>query len=235
MRQRFLVSLVISLGLSFSSCRKGAEDPFLSLRSRTARVAGDWTVVSYNKQQVTQYAYPDGSQYTQQFTSNFGPVNYQETSTDTGNTVRINTGKISRSEFHFTKSGNWNSLIEYYVYENQAVGGYYISKVRKEEDGTWSFNSKSGDLKNKESMDLLTKNSNSFYYTYSTYLGTVVDSVADSTYSSAERKATWKIIGLRNTYLKAEIFEETTLISAVSGIAGTKITTGITSEIEMKQ
>ncbi len=39
--------LVIWIGTLFSSgCRKGPEDPFLSLRSRKARLTGDWNVVS---------------------------------------------------------------------------------------------------------------------------------------------------------------------------------------------
>jgi hypothetical protein len=227
--------LLLTISFAFSACRKGEEDPLISFHSRKTRIAGDWNVTTYKKEQTTLYLYPNGTSSKLSFTQSYGPINYQETSIDTTNTPRTNSGKMSRSEFRFTKSGNWNSLLEYYVYVNQAIGGYYISKIRVEEDGTWEFKAKSGDLKNKEGMEVITKNSNHFYYTYSTYLGTVVDSVADSTYSTIERKANWKIIGLSNTRLKAEIVDENTLTSTIPGLVGTKITTSSSTEIEMLQ
>jgi hypothetical protein len=230
-------SLLLSLAalLVFSSCRKGKEDPLFSLHTRKARVAGDWTIVSYDENQSTVYSYLNGSNSTEQFNRNFGTINYQETTVSNAKPSVTYSGKISRSEFHFTKSGNWNSILEYYLYIPQAVGGYYIAKTRQEEDGTWEFNSKSGDLKNKESMDLVTKNSNHFYYTYSTYLGTVTDSVADSTYSTLEKVATWKLIGLSNTRIKAEINAEFSYVSAVAGSIGTNVSTTSVTSIEMKQ
>ena len=235
MFKNFCLVLMLFSALPFSSCRKGKDDPLISFRSRAARVAGDWNIQNYNENQSTLYAYPNGNSLTQTFNRNFGTVNYSETISDTGNTLRILNGKISKSEFHFTKSGNWNSVIEYYLYIPQSVGGYYISKTRFEEEGTWKFNSKTGGLKNKESMNVLTTNSNQFFYTYTTYLGTVVDSIADSTSITLEKAATWKLIGLSNTKLKAEISAESSYISLISGISGTKITSTSSTEIEMNQ
>lgn len=39
-----LLSIVLSL--TYTSCRKGEEDPFLSLRSRDKRIIGTWTLIS---------------------------------------------------------------------------------------------------------------------------------------------------------------------------------------------
>ncbi|NQV51603.1 MAG: hypothetical protein HQ500_00380 [Flavobacteriales bacterium] len=42
------VGLLLAVAsLEFSGCKKGNEDPALSLRSRKARVTGVWNVVSY--------------------------------------------------------------------------------------------------------------------------------------------------------------------------------------------
>lgn len=228
----FLILLFAGL---LSSCRKGKEDPILSFHSRAARVSGEWNIVRFNETQSTLYEYTNGTSLTKTYNRYFGPVNYQESSSDTGNTFLTFNGKISQSQFHFSKSGNWNSKIEYYLYLPQAVGGFYISKTRIEEEGKWEFNGKNGDLKNKESMNVTTTASNHFYYTYSTYLGTVIDSIADSTFSAVEHNATWKLIGLSNSHLKAEISSESSFISALTGLVGTKITNSSFAEIELNQ
>lgn len=40
----FLLALSLFLILPFQSCKKGEDDPFISFRSRKARVVGEWTV-----------------------------------------------------------------------------------------------------------------------------------------------------------------------------------------------
>jgi len=41
-----LVMAFFALVIAFSGCKKGEDDPFLSLRSRTARLAGEWKLSS---------------------------------------------------------------------------------------------------------------------------------------------------------------------------------------------
>ena len=41
--------IIISLGFVFQSCKKGDNDPFLSLRSRMARITGVWELTSGTK------------------------------------------------------------------------------------------------------------------------------------------------------------------------------------------
>ena len=38
--------LILALVAAFTSCKKGENDPFLSLKSRKGRLAGDWIVKS---------------------------------------------------------------------------------------------------------------------------------------------------------------------------------------------
>lgn len=41
--------VIILLFFLFSGCRKGDEDPFFSLKSRTKRICGEWRVIEYKK------------------------------------------------------------------------------------------------------------------------------------------------------------------------------------------
>lgn len=45
-RYTLLLLIIISLGFVFQSCKKGENDPFLSLRSRKARITGEWILKS---------------------------------------------------------------------------------------------------------------------------------------------------------------------------------------------
>jgi len=41
-----VIALVIASALVFDACKKGANDPFLSMKSRTARLKGEWKLMS---------------------------------------------------------------------------------------------------------------------------------------------------------------------------------------------
>lgn len=43
------------------SCKKGEDDPFLSLRSRTGRLAGEWKLVALSGNYSDDYTYQDPS------------------------------------------------------------------------------------------------------------------------------------------------------------------------------
>ena len=44
--------ILLALPIVFSGCKKGPEDPFLSFRSRKARVCGTWTVTNLRSEVV---------------------------------------------------------------------------------------------------------------------------------------------------------------------------------------
>lgn len=119
--------LIILSFILLSSCKKGSEDPALSLRARTNRLAGDWKMVYGKEEQMSVNGnfvkeYKDDLVYT-----GFNP----------------STRKCTW-EFTFKKDGNfiserkeyWDSLI--YVFEK--------------ETGKWNFLGKIGDWKNKEQI-----------------------------------------------------------------------------------
>ena len=233
---KFFLSL--SVVFLFASCRKGKEDPFFSFHSRKARVAGNWRISNYDANTTTTYNYKNGSTQTESFNRTFGVVNYHEITSGSNIPTFTLDGKISVSSYHFDKTGNWNSVLEYYLYAPQAVGGFYTSKTRIEEEGKWDFLGSGQGLKKNESMSLQTTQSKHYFFTYSTYLGTVVDSTADSavyTYASQEKVATWKLIALWNSRMKAEITSSSSFVSNNSGNAGTNIAETSTTAIEMNQ
>jgi len=46
MKTKTIILLLVIAGIiSFDACKKGANDPFLSLKSRTARLSGEWKLV----------------------------------------------------------------------------------------------------------------------------------------------------------------------------------------------
>ena len=47
MKKNFLF-FILSLSICFSSCKKGEDDPSFSLRTRKARIKGDWHLISGN-------------------------------------------------------------------------------------------------------------------------------------------------------------------------------------------
>ena len=221
-----------------AACRKGKEDPIFSLHSRKARLAGNWKISNYDANTTTTYNYKNGSTQTESFNRTFGVLNYHEITSGSNIPTSTLDGKISVSSYHFDKTGNWNSVLEYYLYAPQAVGGFYTSKTRIEEEGKWDFLGSGEGLKKKESMSVETTKSSRYFYTYSTFLGTVVDSIADSTfytYASQQKVATWKLIALWNSRMKAEITSSSSLVSTNPGNAGTNISETSTTAIEMNQ
>ena len=221
-----------------AACRKGKEDPLFSVHSRTARVTGNWKINQYSDDKITTYKYTNGTTSTQSFTRNFGGVNYNQTTSGSNIATISSDGKMSEATYHFDKAGNWNSVLEYYLYAPQAVGGYYTSKTRIEEQGKWDFLGEGEGLKKKEGISLETIESKQFYFTYSTYLGTVVDSTADSvitSYATQQKVATWKLIALWNSRIKAEIVSSSSFVSSNPANAGAVISESSTTAIEMNQ
>jgi hypothetical protein len=93
----FLAAGALVLSANLSSCKKGENDPFLSLKSRKARVAGEWTVTKYERisssvdaadpeENYSSTASYDGTTATGTYTSSLGttpstPYTYTESYT----------------------------------------------------------------------------------------------------------------------------------------------------------
>jgi len=134
---RFAIVLFVSV-IAFSGCKKGDDDPFISLRSRTARLAGDWKL--------------SGMDYTSTSTSTYSGTSY----TTTTKVTYSGTVKTSTS----TTSGQSNTTTTVYT-ETLTIekDGTFSGTVIDDGDAStyagnwmWVKKNKSQDLKNKEAV-----------------------------------------------------------------------------------
>ena len=138
-----LLSALVIAG-SFSGCKKGENDPFLSLRSRKSRLEGNWVIV---KEEVSETNINGSTTEIMQSVYD-GEMKVTTTTTTVGtiSTTVIDTVKYTFN-FDIKKDGN---------YKITAANENKIDIVTTE--GTWLFlgKSKLNDLKNKEAILLTT-------------------------------------------------------------------------------
>lgn len=156
------LTLVITTVL-MNGCKKGENDPFLSLKSRKARVAGEWTVSSYKYTSNSTSAAGGTSNgvSTTTETINGSSYNATETSTNSGTSeTETSTGTVSAFTYTFEKDGTFTSTFNYNITStetDQATNTTTtdVRNVTSSEEGTWSFLGKlKGEYKNKERIVL---------------------------------------------------------------------------------
>jgi hypothetical protein len=136
-----LLSLILISATLLFSCKKGENDPFLSLRSRKSRIVGEWKLQKGFEKSAFSYN-----------TS----VQYNETSgskTDENGTINF----TYSMEYTFKKDGSYT-----YSYTETPTGD---KTTTRKNEGRWTFLAKnnSGKFKNKERI-LLTETLYSYTY-----------------------------------------------------------------------
>ncbi len=128
-----LAAVVVVSGASFTACKKGENDPGLSLKSRKGRLTGDWKVTKADMTQTsggsTSSTKIDGTTITQ--TSGGGSI----------------TGTCAYT-LTIDKEGT------YEFKQSETYGGITNNRTEK---GRWSFlgKNKDGEIKNKEAIVLM--------------------------------------------------------------------------------
>lgn len=128
-----IATLAITAGLT-TSCKKGENDPFLSLSSRKARLTGEWTVSSsYSKSTNTSGV---------TISTNVNDFN------GTTNTYTYTLGSFSNTSFE-------NKTIEFTINRDGSftrVTTNTTDQEKFEDTGIWTFagKNKTSDYKNKE-------------------------------------------------------------------------------------
>lgn len=124
-----LAALMIA-GVSLESCKKGEGDPFLSLKSRKARVAGEWTVSAGEGKDVS-------SSITSTWTYN--------------GTVKTTTVGSASAEDKFTETYEFEKDGKF-TYKHVDNNG--STATTDTWTGTWNFTGGVGDVKNKSQIVL---------------------------------------------------------------------------------
>lgn len=138
------LSVIILSGImAFSSCKKGENDPFLSLKSRDGRLAGDWTVTEMT--QTTTNA--DGTKDIMEISGSkitFTEVDGSESTANEG------TGSIVMT---FEKDGTFERVMNVTI-----EGDAYNQSQLTTDKGIWFWadGNKELDTKNKEVLIMQT-------------------------------------------------------------------------------
>lgn len=128
--QLFLLGVIVSF--SFTSCKKGANDPFLSFKSRKSRLTGEWSL-SDGKVTQTLSGSGGGGTYVTTYDGS------TETTTSTGNTST----KVFTQSWTFGKDGTWEESLNNDG-NTSTTNGYWL----------FTCGSKAGDYKKKERIIL---------------------------------------------------------------------------------
>lgn len=149
----------------FSSCKKGDEDPALTLATRTMRICGEWklsdiqTEAIYNRDEegeVSVHLNGDGNQINE--LQVWGKDSTWITST------------INNYTFTINRDGTWSKTIDVNVVDKLRIYGAFAtitSTFRQEtvSSGTWAFVHKTNnEYKNKERVQFTEKESSIQYY-----------------------------------------------------------------------
>lgn len=156
MKKTLILSVAIAIASgTITSCKKGDNDPFLSLKSRKGRLSGDWSVSNFS----TTTKHTNNSGVTTTTDSEFDGTTLTKTVSYSDNTPS-STSTYTFSDYSYTfNKDNTYKMTEAYTYTESdtttVFGGESITTtvhtVTIESDGNWSFIGKQkGDFKNKE-------------------------------------------------------------------------------------
>jgi len=140
-----ILSCLFFTGMGFYGCKKGEGDPALTLRSRKARVVGDWKVTAGKSTENN-----DGDITTTTFNGS------TETVVDTGN------GYIDQltMKYSFDKQGGYTySILRVHtvVQDDFPLNNWTYTSITTTNEtgkGMWNFTGKIGELKNKSQLNM---------------------------------------------------------------------------------
>jgi len=145
-----LITVMTSLAI-FSGCKKGEGDPFLSLRSRKGRVAGEWTASA-------------GSGTSSASTTLGSTVTTNTSSWTFDGTRRITTDEDGNKDttnitfdYTFEKEGTFSINSIETLEQSFGLGLTQSTTTKTTTTGTWDFNEGVGELKGKSQLLLYTE------------------------------------------------------------------------------
>lgn len=206
--------------LATVACKKGEEDPALSLLSRKARLTGEWEVQSY---EMNREYY----NYNQLYSTSISKLEAGEIHTEIDNitwgTKIKNTDIIHENKFTFSKDGTWERKLNYN--RTSVINDIFFDETQLEEvyqikKGTWAFEGKTkGQFKNKERLVLTVVEDSSIMHNRSfardyhdenevDQAGDLPDFVQADKFLMTEKIEVFYILRLSNSELKLQYGED---------------------------
>ncbi len=206
MKKTMLFVLGAVVLLSASSCKKGANDPFLSLKSRKARLAGEYTVSKLESVEVITGEYSETT-----ITKDFdGTTMFEKTVNSFSQSPESVSYPVSAATWKFNKDGTWEMLwhhLKTVVTEDQYYKTTTETDYTEERSGTWSFIGKiKKQYKNKERVQLSIlkediikiDNVSDLNKTLDTTTTSKTSDITNATYSNGESVVVYEIDMLKN-------------------------------------
>lgn len=218
------ILLLVFAATAVTSCKKGEGDSALSLKSRKARVTGEWTIDSW----VDELTYSNSSTSGGETTVNSGTRKTEITGTSTTMTESVTeTGWWGTDSYNttangsvtatmkFEKDGTFSRKIEYRNvvknYFSGGVGGYTVTFNRTlETTGTWNFlGGIEEDYKNKERI-VLNVLEDKISGTYTDSDGDSGNENISNKYENGEFTEVWQLSTLKNKEMVIEATKSNT-------------------------
>lgn len=225
LRWAAFVPIFCALILS-SGCKKGKDDPFISLRSRKAKVEGTWKIDKWEEDKQWE---ENGELITQRRFIADNNIDYSYIRPF--ETVKWN-GPIDDASWFITKDGSWERVFEYAEIEIDSFPGGNNTLVniksvirREESSGTWYFLSKANGYKNKERISMsikknvivVTNRNESYSVSSSGSIGNrkINESSDESVakYQEGELTEIWELTMLKHKEMKGTRETESTRVS----------------------
>jgi len=147
MRATYITLIILSSISLVLGCKKGKNDPILSLQTRKARMTEEWKIDSWTKNIKHTGTQQNGSPINDELTFDLTQDSY-EASIPWGYFSEYPFGGkaiVEKAIWNIDKKGNWERILEY-----TSSSSFSTKQIIETKKGVWNFLSKSSDYKNKE-------------------------------------------------------------------------------------
>jgi hypothetical protein len=204
---KYTLILITLVAITFS-CKKGKEDPFLSLLSRKSRIVREWKIEQFN------FNFKNRQETNGNVSDYFSDLildgeNITINSTPSGINPGTVNGIVISANWNIVKDYNWTKEITYQIIDNTTT-----TTITSLEKGIWAFMHKSENRKNREFVSINLLNKEEKVTTNNN--GTISESVKTTEYTEGEEIESYSIIMLRNNEIKME-YNESTIVNTPSG------------------
>lgn len=155
-----LILLALSSLTIIVACKKGENDPFFSLKSRTNRLVGEYDLTEWTTDRTFKLEDVQTGAYHSTFSINGGTIETTDFSGSNPITITESVA-MQKAYFEFKKDGTWHYVLAYESsYSEEINFGLverfdYLETVYQFCEGKWDFaHREPGDSKNKERLML---------------------------------------------------------------------------------